>query len=119
MRSTSPLVVAALVATLCSRLDGQAVDADKILFRDRQDDSLQVGFAVGSRPDFLNRDAEDGTTEPALVDGHLPMTQVRIRKDNVVLLEEAFVSNGDGNASDRDCSAPFQTIVTSIGTTDG
>ncbi len=73
------------------------VDADRRMFQDRKDDSLQVSFSMGDKPDFQNRDREDGSTEPSLAEGYLPITQVRIRKNDVVLKEEAFVSNSEGS----------------------
>jgi len=68
------------------------VDADRRLFRDREDDSLQVSFSIGEKPNFQNRDVEDGSTDPSLAEGYLPITQVRLKKDDVVLLQEAFAS---------------------------
>ena len=72
-------------------------DADRRLFQDRKDDSLQVSFSVGDKPDFQNRDREDGSTEPSLAEGYLPIVQVRIKKNNIVLREEALASNGEGS----------------------
>ena len=34
------------------------VDADRRLFQDRKEDSLQVSFSVGDKPDFQNRDRD-------------------------------------------------------------
>ena len=33
-----------------------ATDADRRLFQDRKDDSLQMSFSVGATPNFANRD---------------------------------------------------------------
>jgi hypothetical protein len=76
-------------------------DADRRLFQGRADDSLQVSFAIGEKPNFENRSIDDGSTEPSLAEGYLPVTQVRIKKGDVVLLQEAFVSdeNGSGQAA--------------------
>ncbi len=73
------------------------IDADRRLFQDRKDESLQVSFSVGDKPDFQDRDRDDGSTEPSLAEGYLPITEVRVRKNDVVLEEEAFVSNGENN----------------------
>jgi hypothetical protein len=73
------------------------IDADRRLFRDRKDDSLQVSFSIGDKPEYGNRDREDGSTEPSLSEGYLPITEVKIRNKDVVLQEEAFASDAAGN----------------------
>jgi hypothetical protein len=72
------------------------IDGDLRMFKDRKDESLQVSFSFGDKPDFQGRDREDGSAEPSLAEGYLPMTQVKIRKNDVVLKQEAFVSSSDG-----------------------
>ena len=81
--------------------------ADQKLFRSRRDDSLQVSFSAGEKPDFSGRYVDDRTTEASLAGGHLPLTRVRIHKDGVVLLEECFATNerGTGEASAWDTPA--------------
>ena len=74
-------------------------DADKRLFRDRMDDSLQVSFSIGDKPHFENRDVEDGSTEPSLMEGYLPITRVTLKKNDVVLLQEAFAVNERGGGT--------------------
>lgn len=73
--------------------------ADQRLFRERADDSLQVSFSAGDRPDFTNREVEDGTSEPVLAGGYLPVTEIRLRKGGVTLLQESFVTNEQGGCS--------------------
>ena len=73
------------------------VDADRRLFKDRRDQSLQVSFSVGDKPEFPNRDRDDGSAVPSLAEGYLPIAQIRVKRNDVVLQEEAFVSNSDGN----------------------
>ncbi|HVN79025.1 MAG TPA: hypothetical protein VMW38_08510, partial [Terriglobia bacterium] len=73
------------------------VDADRRLFKDRRDESLQVSFSVGDKPEFPNRDRDDGSAVPSLAEGYLPIAQIRVKRNDVVLQEEAFVSNSDGN----------------------
>jgi hypothetical protein len=75
----------------------ELIDADRRMFQGRQDDSLQVSFSVGDKPDFQNRDRDDGSAEPSLARGYLPITQVKIRKNGVVLEQEAFVSNSENS----------------------
>lgn len=76
-------------------------DADRRLFRDRRDESLQVTFAIGDKPDFEGRETEDGTTTPGLAEGYLPLTEIELRRGGVVLTQEAFVA---GETSS--CAAP-------------
>lgn len=73
------------------------IDADRRAFQNRNGDSLQVSFAVGDKPDFQNRDHEDGSTTPSLSQGYLPVAEIRIQKQDIVLQEESFVSNAEGS----------------------
>lgn len=73
----------------------QWIDADVQLAKERPDPSLQVSFAVGDKPDFGERDRDDATTVPSLAEGYLPLTQVRIQRSDVTLLQEAFVCSAD------------------------
>jgi hypothetical protein len=82
------------------------IDADKRLFQDRAKDSLQVSFAVGEKPNFENREVEDGSTEPSLAEGYLPITRVKLTRDHVALLQEAFVSDEGGNGKAAAWNAP-------------
>lgn len=70
--------------------------ADQRLFKPRADDSLQVTFAVGDKPDFADREVQDATSEPSLAEGHLPITEIRLRKGGVTLLQESFATNEQG-----------------------
>jgi hypothetical protein len=70
--------------------------ADRHLFQGREDDSLEVSFSIGEKPEF-ERYLEDDSTEPSLAEGYLPVTQVRLRKTGAVLLQEAFVCDEKGN----------------------
>jgi hypothetical protein len=73
------------------------IDADRRIFEGRKEDSLQVSFSAGDKPDFQNRDREDGSTEPSLGEGYLPVAEIRIHSKGVVLQEETFVSNAEGS----------------------
>ncbi|MCW5983105.1 MAG: hypothetical protein KIT09_33760 [Bryobacteraceae bacterium] len=73
--------------------------ADQRLFRARADDSLQVSFSMGDKPDFANREAEDGTSEASLAEGYLPITEIRLRKGGVTLVQEAFATNAQGGCT--------------------
>src|SRR5512147_3124739 len=42
------------------------IDADRWLFKDRKAESLQVSFSVGEKPDFQNRDRDDGSADASL-----------------------------------------------------
>jgi len=86
-------------------------DADRRLSQSREDYSLQVSFSVGEKPDYQNRDVEDGATEPSLREGYLPMTQVLLRSKNVVLLQEAFAWNAEGGCNARAWNAPVALRV--------
>lgn len=73
---------------------GTRTDADRRIFGSRSDDALQVSFSVaGERPSFENRYHEDHTTGASLVGGYLPIVQIRHEKGDVVVLQEAFVTD--------------------------
>lgn len=72
------------------------IDADRRLVKERPDPSLQVSFAVGDKPDFGNRTVDDGSTVPSLADGFIPTTRIRIRRQGVTLLQEAFAASESG-----------------------
>jgi hypothetical protein len=74
-------------------------DADRNLFREKRENSLQVSFSVGERPNYDNRNSEDPSTAPSLLEGSLPVTSVRLRANDVVLLQEAFVTGEQGGGT--------------------
>ncbi|MEW5977402.1 MAG: hypothetical protein AB1898_16545 [Acidobacteriota bacterium] len=71
-------------------------DADRQIVQKRGNDSFQVSFSVGDRPNFDGRDAEAGLTEAALLDGYLPVTQVGLGDGKTTLRQEAFAVSSQG-----------------------
>jgi len=74
-------------------------DADRRLFREKRENSFQVSFSIGEKPSFVNRDGEDASTEPSLLEGYLPVTLVRFHAEDAVILQEAFVTGEQGNGT--------------------
>jgi hypothetical protein len=70
--------------------------ADQRLFQQRADESLQVTFSAGEKPDFQDREVQDATAEPSLAEGYLPIAQIRLRKGGVTLLQESFATDERG-----------------------
>ena len=74
-------------------------DADRRLLRDKRENALQVSFSIGEKPNYDNRQMEDQSAEPSLLEGALPVTRVRLRANDVVLLQEAFVTGEQGGGT--------------------
>ncbi len=83
-----------------------ATDADRRFFGDRAAESLQMSFSVGVSPKFADRDQEDGTTSPALLEGYLPIAVIRANRDGMTIVQEAFVSGGHGGCTAASWDAP-------------
>ena len=75
--------------------------ADRVTFRERANLGLQISFAAGEKPDFQGRDVEDGTTQPALLEGYLPLVEITIRRAGAVLRQEAFATDEQGSCRTR------------------
>ncbi len=74
-------------------------EADRLLFTKTKADAALVSFSIGERPDFEHRRDDDGSTEPSLLEGDLPISEVKMKSGNGVLLEEALAVDSQGNAS--------------------
>ncbi|HCJ35107.1 MAG TPA: hypothetical protein DHV65_12535 [Ktedonobacter sp.] len=81
-------------------------DTDRQVFGEKTNESLQVSFSIGEKPNFNNRDVEDGSTQPSLAEDYLPITRVRLQKGDIVLQQEAFASDEKGRGSADAWSAP-------------
>lgn len=75
---------------------GTLVDADRALFKDRADKSLQVTFSLGNRPEFQSRYIETESTRPSLKAGYLPVALVEHRFKGAIVLQEAFAADISG-----------------------
>jgi hypothetical protein len=74
-------------------------EADRRQFTERRKQSLQASFAIGDRPKFDNRTADDQSRQASLRGGWLPMTEIRMLEGDVVLRQEAFVCSREGNGT--------------------
>ena len=74
-------------------------EADRPLFSNQKEEASLISFSIGDRPRFDNRRVDDGSTEPGLAEGDLPISEIKIRAGDVVLLQEAFAVDAFGNAA--------------------
>ncbi len=79
-------------------------EADRRLFTKIKEEAALLSFSIGERPDFEHRRDDDGSTEPSLLEGDLPVSEIKMKSGNSVLLEEALAvdSLGSGNAASWD-----------------
>jgi hypothetical protein len=66
-------------------------EADLRLFTKAKEEAELISFSIGEHPSFEHRRDDDGSTEPSLLEGDLPVSEVKMRSGDTVLLEEALV----------------------------
>ncbi len=97
-------------------------EADRLLFAKAKEEAALLSFSIGNRPDFEHRRDDDGSTEPGLLEGDLPISEVKMRSGDTVLLEEALTVDSQGNAAAAAWNSPvflrlrFTVIASGSGT---
>lgn len=81
-------------------------EADRRLFSKAKEEAGLVSFSVGEQPDFQNRRVDNGSTEPSLLEGDLPISRVKIHSGNMTLLQEAFAVDSLGHANAAAWNSP-------------
>ncbi len=96
-------------------------EADRRLFTKTKEEAALISFSIGEHPNFEHRRDDDGSTEPSLLEGDLPVSEVKMRSGDTVLLEEALVVDSLGHASAAAWNSPvflrlrFQVVEAGAG----